>query len=1055
MDRATTGPAAAASPPVAPSSSPIKSKAPGGTKSLQDEDHQRRLEEASAVCALGRQYWTRDHNAALALKEFEHALQLLETLLGTYHSLTAKTYYWLGFIRKHNPETYNEALQAFVQTARIRLVLLGPSHESTQEAIAAIRWVLVNQQKAQGAASSPESIKLYLSNLYESIRLETLGDARLRHRDYAQAVEYYEQAMATFQDENHATIMGKRAFGAFKQGKLDTALQWYRQALLVFTTQTVHGLSHPDVPTTLERMEQVLRSYSTQQQHAIELNAEQIVTYLSTSVVLTSVQEQHAGQECLNAGKITAATTHFETALDLESGILGNEHDIVQTTLLPLVNLARHLANDTQLESTIKNLKQRNDDLQHQLQAGQHVVAAPSEVSDAVKIDQAAGSNAVKELEDQLAALQHDKDVLALEKSYLSNQLAKEQTESQRWKLELENSQSAVLSLLSRMEEQQNTEDERAHALEAQLVELRNERDKLQEELQVQATRASQDVKEAAAKARMEADRTVKEQQEKIKALEADVESRNSAYKTMQNEMAAQADTILEWKNIVQTLEQDASAPRANQEEVARLTKELQEAQQATGDLESRLKTAEAAAESLNQVRRAAELRLETTLKESKETMSRELETRETTIQELQRQIDKLQATCGDLEEQLQAAQSSKTPAQSPARPVPPASSPGGLSTVSVLTTMTAATMEPPGTHLEKAQRLEAQLNDQLQELQQQDTDGTPINVNKLKSQNERAVHTIKALSKELLGFEEKYRKLGTKYEKLRALWGKLEEKNRSLKEQNAELQRGHPATGGTKTKDGSATKTRSSATASSSSSTRIVSAERPFTESLYKSVVHSLFTYESAVGKYWLRRPLLDNDEHLSEEEHRYFGDIPVCAPSVDYVSRASVSEPSSLDVVAVIGLDHSRLYLSSSQEQGVTRVTHRKPDGSWKDLGTLDAQSAPLGWVSFQSDQSKQMLHYSLDEIVEEALIYREHYCQAVAVNADQRGQKLFLKLFCMFAQWANSSRLESWLYHYRSRSSSLGKRLSWWEQPSLLLIAAIFAACLAIWLARFLME
>mmetsp|Transcript_68335 Transcript_68335/g.191500 ORF Transcript_68335/g.191500 Transcript_68335/m.191500 type:complete len:100 (-) Transcript_68335:919-1218(-) len=62
------------------------------------------------------------------------------------------------------------------------------------------------------------------------------------------------------------------------------------------------------------------------------------------------------------------------------------------------------------------------------------------------------------------------------------------------------------------------------------------------------------------------------------------------------------------------------------------------------------------------------------------------------------------------------------------------------------------------------------------------------ISRNKLASQNERAVETIQALSKELIGIEEKYRKLSTKYEKLRLLFAKLEAKNRALKKQNVQI---------------------------------------------------------------------------------------------------------------------------------------------------------------------------------------------------------------------------------------------------------------------------
>ena len=80
-----------------------------------------------------------------------------------------------------------------------------------------------------------------------------------------------------------------------------------------------------------------------------------------------------------------------------------------------------------------------------------------------------------------------------------------------------------------------------------------------------------------------------------------------------------------------------------------------------------------------------------------------------------------------------------------------------------------------------------AQLQDLSQEMLSTETDDA-ISRNKLASQNERAVETIQALSKELIGIEEKYRKLSTKYEKLRLLFAKLEAKNRALKKQNVQI---------------------------------------------------------------------------------------------------------------------------------------------------------------------------------------------------------------------------------------------------------------------------
>lgn len=895
--------------------------------STPDEEHQRRLEEASAVCARGRQHWTRDGNAALALQEFEHALQLLETLLGTYHSLTAKTYYWIGFIRKHDSNTYEEALQAFVQTARIRLVLLGPSQESTQEAISAIRWVLSHQEQ------SNETIKAYLNQLYESIRLETLGDARLRHREYGPAIEYYQQAMQTFQDPTHATIMGKRAFCHFKVGALDAAMEWYRRALLVFTTQTVHGLSHPDIPTTLERMEQVLRAYGN-------YSAEAIQSYLAQ--VMISVQDQHAGELAFRQGRFQQALDHYKATMAVEQQFLGEEHSIVQKTIHPLIVSVQKVC-ETPLEQTISSLQMSNKLLQEQLAAIQGVVA----VTETKQEDTRGDTNKF----DLQSELNHTEE----EVTELKNQLQKIQVEKQEWqrqeletKLRLDDINSKLDLKSSQLEEESKRRTELQQTLErveSQLKDLK----RLKEELH-------QDLK-----------RELDVQVKLVEKLQQQVDSKEAQIQEYQA--------------------QQASFPV---EDIQKVTRELQEAHQANAEFHKRLLAAETAATSLNEIRRKAQDKLQDALTQQV-ILKAELEERDDTISKLQDRVKELEES---------NHHEIETPVGSPSRIRSHSISPGGVST--------ASSVEPSDT--------QRQVEAQLRELQ---TDS------RLKSQNERAVKTIQALSKELIGMEEKYRKLGAKHEKLRQLFSKLEQKNRSLKEQNVQILKSSavrkPALGDSMNRPVPSVEPTSNR---SEVSTVIETTKLP--EELLKSLRLSKSYYKSSLAEYYVRRPHV---EEPSPQELRLFGDTSIC--TTNYVG--DIQNPHTLETVAVIGFDHSRLYFIGTQ------MIHRRMDGSWT---TLESNHEPLGWISYE-DSKGQTLYYSLDAIVEEAQIYREHYCQSVSLNASSRGFNMETKLLRWLAN--QSPVLETLAYSCGSMA-----RTKQTDRPTLAF--SIILALFAIILARF---
>ncbi|KAG7339175.1 hypothetical protein IV203_020487, partial [Nitzschia inconspicua] len=59
------------------------------------------MQYASNLCSQGRSAWQQQRYVE-ALEQFGTAVRLLESSLGGYHPLVAKTYYWIGFIYKHS-----------------------------------------------------------------------------------------------------------------------------------------------------------------------------------------------------------------------------------------------------------------------------------------------------------------------------------------------------------------------------------------------------------------------------------------------------------------------------------------------------------------------------------------------------------------------------------------------------------------------------------------------------------------------------------------------------------------------------------------------------------------------------------------------------------------------------------------------------------------------------------------------------------------------------------------------------------------------------------------
>ena len=96
-------------------------------------------------------------------------------------------------------------------------------------------------------------------------------------------------------------------------------------------------------------------------------------------------------------------------------------------------------------------------------------------------------------------------------------------------------------------------------------------------------------------------------------------------------------------------------------------------------------------------------------------------------------------------------------------------------------------------------------------------------------------------------------------------------------------------------------------------------------------------------------------------------------------YAKRAHVSSLSTLQVSVTISADHSVLLLFDTA--GVRYRTN--PFGDFKVVPNVDDLDRPLGTVSY-IDADANEKDYSLDEILEEALLVREQYCSTMISTA-----------------------------------------------------------------------
>ncbi|KAL3939028.1 MAG: hypothetical protein SGBAC_006175 [Bacillariaceae sp.] len=198
------------------------------------------------------------------MEAFTSALLILETVLGTFHLLTAKTYFWIGFILQKSSSSsektqkdYRRCLDAFSMALRIRLRMCGASHKSTEEARQAVRWAF---RKMIETNQSEDSIEDFFISIEKCLRYEARGDKKFTAKDYQAALLAFEKASLTASPWEQYTrptpqLMFKMGDCYASLDEIQNATYWFRRALLdIHLWDPVHHHKHPVAQTAWEQL---------------------------------------------------------------------------------------------------------------------------------------------------------------------------------------------------------------------------------------------------------------------------------------------------------------------------------------------------------------------------------------------------------------------------------------------------------------------------------------------------------------------------------------------------------------------------------------------------------------------------------------------------------------------------------------------------------------------------------------------------------------------------------------------------------------------------------
>ena len=155
---------------------------------------------------------------------------------------------------------------------------------------------------------------------------------------------------------------------------------------------------------------------------------------------------------------------------------------------------------------------------------------------------------------------------------------------------------------------------------------------------------------------------------------------------------------------------------------------------------------------------------------------------------------------------------------------------------------------------------------------------------------------------------------------------------------------------------------------------------ERRLIRKFKEASKHVSYEFSSELATYIVRRPYGFVTEPVGLFEH-------VRPPSEQpdaYSRRAHVSDKTTIEVAAIVKADKTPLLVfGNAGIRYQTNPSSRNVPPNWKHFEDVDAEDRPLGHVTYIDGQANEK-EYSLDEILEEALLVREQYCGTLTSTA-----------------------------------------------------------------------
>ncbi len=155
---------------------------------------------------------------------------------------------------------------------------------------------------------------------------------------------------------------------------------------------------------------------------------------------------------------------------------------------------------------------------------------------------------------------------------------------------------------------------------------------------------------------------------------------------------------------------------------------------------------------------------------------------------------------------------------------------------------------------------------------------------------------------------------------------------------------------------------------------------ERRLIRQFKEAVRFVSYEFSSELATYIVRRPygIPTNPQGLFDH----------CRPPTEkpeaYQKRAHVSDKTSIEVAAIVKADNTPLLVFGvAGIRYQTNPNRRNVPPEWKHFEDVDAEDRPLGHVTYIDGQANEK-EYSLDEILEEALLVREQYCGTLTSTA-----------------------------------------------------------------------